>query len=86
MMHRPINIRLFKVVDLKCGAETAVIFYFVILYFIITFYFLWNAIRVFSRVIPDVSKACSVFAFGVTHSISTFDPEYESLESSLQSM
>jgi len=68
------------------GAETAVIFYFVILYFIMTFCVLWNAIHFFGRVIPDVSKARNVFAFGVTHALWTFDPEYESLESSAQNI
>jgi len=36
--------------------------------------------------ISDVSKARSVFAFGITHSFWTFDPEYESLEISAQNM
>ena len=50
------------------------------------FYVLRNAIHVFGKAIPDVSKARSAFAFGVTHSFWTFDLEYESLESSAQNM
>jgi hypothetical protein len=68
------------------GAEPTVIFCFVTSYFIMKFYVLWNAIHVLGRAIANVSKARGAFAFGVTHSFCNFDPECESLESSVQNM